>query len=291
MKTLLVATDFSNAARNALAYSAQFAKHIGANIILFHAYQRVLTSADMVVMETTEEVRDKCIELLQEEVDLARAGNDVELSGRVAMGNIMETILENAKRFKADYIIVGMKGSGKTVRKIFGSTATGICRQSNIPVIAVPEQAQFAPPKNIALASDISEETDMHILDPLLVFGKTFNSQVYVVRVTSNVKNEMFVRLERGTRLKWHLQTMNPQFEFLNDNDVAHALQVFVQDHNINMLTLIGREHNFFEKLFLKSVIKEMLFQTHVPLLILPDRGLATASDKLASFATLSPTL
>jgi len=89
----------------------------------------------------------------------------------------------------------------------------------------------------------------------------------------------MFVRLEKTTRIRWHLKEMNPDFEYVNDNDIVHALNSFVNDHDVKMLALIGKEHNFFEKLFLKSVIRDMLFQTHVPLLILPDKHLASAED------------
>ena len=38
MKTVLIATDFSKAARNALVYGLQVAKEINANVILFNAY-------------------------------------------------------------------------------------------------------------------------------------------------------------------------------------------------------------------------------------------------------------
>jgi nucleotide-binding universal stress UspA family protein len=283
MKTFFVATDFSNAAHNALVYAANLAKHIGARIILFHAYQRVLTSADMVVMETTDELREKCEELVHDEVAEIKKLMDVDIEGRIALGSINSTILKAAENLQSDYIIVGMKGTGKTVRKIFGSTAIAMCRQSHIPVIAVPEFANFTKPETVALASDISDETNMHILDPLLAFGQTFRSNIFVVRVTSNVKNEMFVRLEKTTRIKWHLQEMNPNFEYLNDDDVVHALHEFVSHNQVNMLVLIGREHNFLEKLFLKSVIKEMLFETHVPLMVLPDKTNAVTTPEPAA--------
>jgi hypothetical protein len=58
------------------------------------------------------------------------------------------------------------------------------------------------------------------------------------------------------------------------------------------MLTLIGREHNFVEKLFLKSVIKDMLFQTHVPLLILPDKTrVAVTPEHEERFDRIAPAI
>jgi len=146
MKTILVSTDFSNAAHNALEYAAHLAQHTGSKIILFHAYQRVLTSADMVVMETTDDLRVKCEELLHEEIETIQKNFSIEIEARIAMGSINPTILAASKAVAADFIIVGMKGSGKTVRKLLGSTGIAVSPKSHIPVICVPECRRFMKP-------------------------------------------------------------------------------------------------------------------------------------------------
>lgn len=38
MKTIIIATDYSPAAGNALAYGARLARHCGAGVVLFNAY-------------------------------------------------------------------------------------------------------------------------------------------------------------------------------------------------------------------------------------------------------------
>lgn len=145
-------------------------------------------------------------------------------------------------------------------------------RHADVPLIVVPEDARFTPPKTIALASDIGDGTDVEIIDPLEEFGIKCNSTMYIVRVIKKGMDDFIERMLRPTRVKWHCKDLHPSFEFLNDNDVAHALNEFVQEHDVSMVAMIAHEHNIFERIFVKSDIKEMMFSTKVPLIILPGK-------------------
>jgi hypothetical protein len=46
----------------------------------------------------------------------------------------------------------------------------------------------------------------------------------------------------------------------------------FVQEHDVSMVAMIAHEQNIFERIFVKSNIKEMMFSTKVPLIILPGK-------------------
>ena len=49
--------------------------------------------------------------------------------------------------------------------------------------------------------------------------------------------------------------------------DITDDIDEFIADINANMLTMFKRELTFFEKLFGKSVTREMDFHTRLPLL------------------------
>jgi hypothetical protein len=68
-------------------------------------------------------------------------------------------------------ILAGIKGRGKTVRKIFGSVAILLSRKTGIPLTVMPEEAFFTTRTDIALASAINYETDIHVIDPLEKLG------------------------------------------------------------------------------------------------------------------------
>ena len=107
----------------------------------------------------------------------------VSLETECLNGPVNSSILAAALVNKASYIVVGMKERGKEMRKYFGSTVTDLCKISRVPLIVVPADAVFAIPKTIALATNITDETDVHILKPLQKIAITFNSKLYMVRV------------------------------------------------------------------------------------------------------------
>ncbi|MDB5246682.1 MAG: universal stress protein [Segetibacter sp.] len=270
METILIATDFSPAAHNALVYGVELAKFLHAKVALLHVCQPILSATDMGIVTTEEELMESAEELLRKEIGELNDAGKVTIEFFVEEGLPSEVIMGVADNVKAKWIIAGMKGGGRIISRILGSTAISLSRNPNIPLIVVPEDARFTPPKAIALASDIDNETDVHIIDPLEEFGIKCNSTMYVVRVIKKGMNEVFERLLSPSRLKWHCRDLHPSFAFLNDNDVAHALNGFVKEHQVDMVAMIAHKHNFFERIFVKSDIKEMMFSTHVPLIVLP---------------------
>ena len=66
MKTILLPTDFSPAATNAMNYAVAMAKEINASIILFHVYQIPVTITEVPVqMINIEELRKNSATHLQ----------------------------------------------------------------------------------------------------------------------------------------------------------------------------------------------------------------------------------
>jgi len=48
-------------------------------------------------------------------------------------------------------------------------------------------------------------------------------------------------------------------------------VEIFADDNRIDLLTIIPHYHSFFESLFSKSETRQMVFHTHIPMLLLPD--------------------
>ncbi|MEJ7682492.1 MAG: universal stress protein [Segetibacter sp.] len=73
-----------------------------------------------------------------------------------------------------------------------------------------------------------------------------------------------------SSEINWSLTCLQPFYEFpLNDN-IAKAMNNFVREHAVDMVAVIPHEHDLIEKMFTRSVTKDIVFHTHVPLLILP---------------------
>jgi hypothetical protein len=176
----------------------------------------------------------------------------------------------SAKDKKADIIIIGMKGTGKNFRKIFGSTVTALARITTVPLIVVPQEAKYSDPSTIVLANetDLEEHTDKHALDTLLEIGERFHSKLYMVRVAKNKYHKDFEVRNRPLRLNKMVGSLDPQYQYLHGTNTPKVLNEFISEHNINILALLPHKHSLIERFF---ITRSMAFETHILLLIIPD--------------------
>jgi nucleotide-binding universal stress UspA family protein len=151
MKTLLVPVDLSDAAQPVLQKAAELAPQLSARIVLLHIVEPVATyvpvGATMDVIaaapppaETTESLSapDSRLKALAE--PLIAAGINVEPV--TLIGLAVDDILEQAAKYRADFIMLGSHGHGALYHLFSGSVVTGILKRASCPVIVVPSRSQ-----------------------------------------------------------------------------------------------------------------------------------------------------
>lgn len=272
MKNIFIVTDFSEASKNAGLYGIELAKLFDANVILFNAYQTPVQIPESYIFFTPEDVCESTKLLLKQEAVMINPGNKVNMEIYCAEGLPSDTIIAEAIKRESDLIICGMKGIAKAFRKIFGSTTSALTRKSEIPLIVVPENAGFHLPKNIALASDLDPETSPATVDLLKVLGEKFTSKIAIVWVVDDDFNAVKEMRYRTVGIIKELKNLDPVFEFPTGSSIPKTLESFVKEHDIQLLAIIPHKHDLLERFFTESLTKEMIFHSHIPLLVLPQK-------------------
>ena len=210
---------------------------------------------------------------MQSETLRLNFGQTIDLATDYKEGSAANTILKAATDAKADLIVTGMKKTGKGVRRIFGSVVTTLARKTNIPLLVVPEETKYAPVNTIALANenDLAPDADHHMLDSLREIAERFHSKVYLVRIAEDRFKEAFEVFNSPFKINRMLRTLDPVHESIVGKDVPVALDDFALRYHVDILAMLPHKHSLMERLFFKSTTREMVFETHLPLLILPD--------------------
>ncbi|MES2647923.1 MAG: universal stress protein [Bacteroidota bacterium] len=272
MKTILVATDFSPAAGNALLYAVKMARYLDAKVVLYHAYMSENYVPDLVLMPAAGNLQEENLTLMRNQVTSFEFLDPAKIEMICEPGIPAESILNAASQLNADWIVAGMKRTGLTFRKVFGSTALNLSRQSLIPLIIVPEDCIFQGVRSIALASDLTIENNLSMLNPLISFVEEFTARLYVVNVRRQSTDEIDAKAYTALNIKWSLEELMPKFKFLDDENVSESLNNYIDKNSIDMLALVAHDHSILERFFVKSTIKKMMFKGKVPLMILPDK-------------------
>jgi len=203
MKTILVPTDFSEAADHAADLAARLAAKHGAEIHLIHSVDVPDTWQDgrftnaAMAKKTMREQRALYPEV-QERVGQARqnleslsarlARKKVKVHYEIAANAAWEDVVRLARLRKADLVVMGTRGAGALKEAFLGSNTQKVVRLATMPVLTLRAPAPY-PMANIAVLIDPLEPGLEKMLPKLLAPFTGQRTRVHLVNVNTPVGN------------------------------------------------------------------------------------------------------
>src|SRR5690606_13494614 len=135
---------------------------------------------------------------------------------------------------------------------------------SHIPVLVVPELAEFNGIRKLIYATDLAHIDDE--LTTMLPFVKIFESSVHIFHAASDAKEvpEAEARIQEAINKVDYDQFV---VKVVADRDVDRAVEAYVEETSGDLLTTFTHEHSVYEKLFDRSLTRKLAFQSRVLLL------------------------
>jgi nucleotide-binding universal stress UspA family protein len=130
MKKFLVSLDFSAVSQDVLEAAIDFARAFQGELTLVHVVP------DFEITEGAEALARELIAVCAGQV--AQAG--LTCSTEVLLGSPVKMIVEEARRIRADYILMGSHGHGKLYSMVVGGTAQGVIKKTSCAVILLPPE-------------------------------------------------------------------------------------------------------------------------------------------------------
>lgn len=140
VKKILLPTDFSEGARNALPYAVELAKQYNASLYLIHVIYDINQASGLHVPHVNLDQLYSEIESVAKK-ELERFGLE-ELRGmnvqrEVIRGVPYEEIVKYAEKNQIDLIVIGTHGRKGLEKVFFGSTAEQVLRRAPCAVLTV----------------------------------------------------------------------------------------------------------------------------------------------------------
>lgn len=275
MKTLLVPTDFSDSASNALFYAAALAAHTGSRLVLVHAIAMDVVELPGNPFDLKPDMRLEAYYLAKLEHLASKVrvkhGVTLQVDTRVVHGRILDHLNKLVTREQADLVVMGTKGASNLVKKLMGTNTASYIKQAVCPVLAIPISAWYQDLKKIAYASDF-ETIETGFLKQLFHFARPLHLDVCIF----NVKSEDQLDLVPDSQILGQIKSNFPEEHYsiaqLKGHDVVAGIQAFIKDNQMDILALSVHKPDFLEKLFHSSVSESLTFQTNIPLLTLPEK-------------------
>ena len=275
MKKILFPTDFSKTSLNAFVYALHLAKKIDAEIITLYVYEFPIglpvDNFDF-LLENYNVGEWGVFENFKGEVPKLRAIaekenlENVPLSHMLERGNAVDEIVKSALRENADMIIMGTKGATGLKEIFLGTVAEKVMKHSKTFVIAVPDNYSYEPIQTILFLTEY-KKLEMDLLQKVSDFAAIFDAQIRVLEVGSNLGSGINILVSR-----WEdqFQSKDIAFAVIDSAETEKTVLEFIEDQQINMASMSLHHKNLFQRLFLFSLSKKMVFHSSVPLLGIP---------------------
>ncbi|MEB8328874.1 universal stress protein [Flavobacteriaceae bacterium KMM 6897] len=277
MKKILIPTDFSTNAYNAISYALKLYKDEEATFYLMNTYTPAVYQSEYLLFspgqiglgdiyqENSEKKLNEVKDCIIEEFGNPKHSFIIHS----AFNTLVYEVVETTKNEKIDVVVMGTQGATGAKEILLGTNTVHVIKNAICPVLVVPPGYSFEIPKEILFPTDYEVDYKKTQLQQLTDIAKINGSKIDILYVSSG--NELTPhQLENKSKLGESLANIPHRFHDVSDQEIITAINNFQTDQQINLLTMIRNKHTFLERLFIEPIIKKIGFHVTIPFLVLP---------------------
>ncbi|MDC6352106.1 universal stress protein [Zeaxanthinibacter sp. PT1] len=278
MKTVLIPTDFSTNAWNAIAYVLQLFKNDEVKFYLLHTYTPAFYRVDYflggpefsAIPDVGVERSIAGLEKTLTQISQQYPNKKHKFETISAFNTLTDEVRDQCKAKEIELIVMGTQGASGAKQLFLGSSTVFVIRKSSIPVLAIPENCSFKEIGNILLPHDYLSCCDAIDLEPLVFFAKHQKAKINVlhVKAASDLTEQ---QLKNKAQLKEHLSDLPHLFTELHGESMPNAILDQADSDDFQLLVMLNRKHSFFEKILIRQYVDQVGFHVKIPFLIIRD--------------------
>ncbi len=276
MKNILLPTDFSDNARNAINYAMEFFKSTPCTFYLLHVQKAsqyttddlMAAPANTTILESVIGDTKQKLETIAEELKTEYPNENYTFDTITDYDIFTDAIKQAISSKNIDLTIMGTNGATSAAEVVFGSNTLNVIRKVNHPLIAIPQGYTFKEPKNILYAIDNHDRFETKGIEPLVDALKRYQSTLRVLKIKdTDVVDQSDI--EDKKQIDDFFKSVPHTFHSIINVPTALAINSFVQIMDIGMTAMFIKKETFLERFFKGSETSKISYGTLVPLLIM----------------------
>ncbi len=274
MRKILIPTDFSENAMNAIRYAIELFKYERSDFFIMHAYsdevydhntlvsREILDELKTSVHENSDKELVKILETIQQ-----LSPNPRHLYKTLSVfGSLIDESNDIVDKENIDIIVMGTKGKKNDQRLTFGSNTLQVLKYVKCPVLAIPIGCSYHQPNTILLPTDYLLPFKKRELKLLSTLAKSFRSTINFLYVSKYEK--LSIRQEDNKAfLEECLPDAKLQFHRVTSDDLTAAINGFISSNEIDFLVMVNSRRSYLESLLYQSTIDKIGLDIKIPFL------------------------
>lgn len=290
MKRILIPTDFSENAWNAISYAIQLFSEDTCQFFLLNTYTPVIPSSRFMApiidgVRIEDAIRCNSETGLTNTVARIKATfkNEKHSFETISSFNLLvDEVKDVVDTHKINLIVTGTKGASGMDEVFMGSNTVRIIKSAKkCPVLAIPQHFDFSAPAEIAFATDFNRFYTLSELSPLIEMAKSFNATIRIVHVQYEIKALTELQQFNLNMLRKYFADVEHYVHTVSElNSVSKTLEVFSEELDIHLLAMLNYQHSYMERMTREPIVKRTAFHTQIPLLVIPELGMEVHSKQ-----------
>jgi nucleotide-binding universal stress UspA family protein len=278
-KKILIPTDFSNNATNAITYAANLYKDTECDFYLLNTYDinnpsrgELRNNNPQELSFESEKVKSenglsKTIEM----IDFKQQNRKHHYHVISLQEDPLEAITAIVEKKDIELVVMGTKGSHNRTNRLFGSNTINIMENlRSCPVMGIPLDADNMQVKEIVFPTNYKTPFKRRELVHLVEIAQLHDANICVLYISDQVA--------LNTDQEEHQQLLNDcfsdashSFHQVKADETTEGIQRFIESRDSDMIAFINSKHTFFGGIFSTPMVKELGLFSKIPILVLHD--------------------
>ncbi|MEM6815018.1 MAG: universal stress protein [Bacteroidota bacterium] len=274
MKKILVPTDFSFCADNAMNIAIGFAKKMNAEIHLLHFTSIPvdwlnLRDRKKMYPDVTERINE-CRQLLKQKVEDCKQ-KGIEAAYYIEYNESYQNILDHTTAHLINIVVMGSHGTSGVKGILMGSNAQKVVRLSSVPLLVVKPETTELLPESITIVSDFPwedhEPGHKDAFEKIVRLSKELNFPIQLLFV--NTPGGFTTSKELNYRIVPYLESAALKEEpfVINAANLEEGISVFLESHPNTIVGMITHGETGFNRIIRGSQVESIVNHLKSPIL------------------------
>ncbi|MGI9546968.1 MAG: universal stress protein [Flavobacteriaceae bacterium] len=279
MKRIILPTDFSENAYNAIRYALRLYEDEECTFYLMNTYTPAIYQTEYVLHSPGQiglgdiyqsESTDQ-LEQLQKSLQQEFKNPGHTIITHSAFNILVDEVLSMTDKEGADLVIMGTQGASGAKEIFLGTHTVHVIKKSKKPVIAIPADYQYKVPASILFPTDYEIDYNKEEIGCFLKIAKKMKAKIHVLHVTTGFDLTEMQQANKS-KLQSLLEGIDHRFHDVPSQEIIESINGFQKQNQVDLLVMIQNKHTFLERLFIEPIIKKIGFHVAVPFMVLPHK-------------------
>ncbi len=276
--TILVPTDFSLRSESAYRYALELAVLNKDRICLLNVVSppyEFPSRLDSIIEERIKAVESEMDTTIRDLKSVDQFKH-LRIDKIVKQGKIVPAVLNAIEEIKPGLVVMGIGSDDGLKKLLFGSVTNSILLDSEVPVLAIPENSDYKPTGSLVFTTDLRNR-DIKIIREMRLLAAELGSEFHTVHIITENEKEKASAFEKTLKNEISNRII---LETPESESFFEGITAYLKDQKNAMVIMPRYKKTFLEWMLLKSKAREIALYGKTPLLMVPAEHSMNRADR-----------